>query len=158
MPPVLHIYRKLQVGISPVMLKKIQNSPTMPTGSFGGRLKWARLERGLTLEQLAEKVGVTQGLLSHYESGRVKQPRFELLFSLAGALNVGPRWLALGAEGHFDLINITPVEAEMIRTMRKLAPNLRQHLVETASALLTASNHAPPIPAPQDLAPAKKRR
>jgi HTH-type transcriptional regulator/antitoxin HipB len=46
-----------------------------------------RLQAGLTQVELARRVGVTQGSLSKFESGR-STPRVETLSRLAGALGV----------------------------------------------------------------------
>ena len=42
------------------------------TSAFGRRLRSARLSEGLSQQELAEKVGVQQGSVSHWEVGRVK--------------------------------------------------------------------------------------
>lgn len=49
-------------------------------------LKSARLDTGLTQEQVAQKVGITRQALSHYESGR-SQPDIDMLISLCEVYN-----------------------------------------------------------------------
>lgn len=49
-------------------------------------LKSARLDLGLTQEQVAQKVGITRQALSHYESGR-SQPDIDMLISLCKVYN-----------------------------------------------------------------------
>lgn len=59
----------------------------LPEGdSFGARLKRARLGKGLTLEQLAERVGASsKGQISRYESDRTL-PRGRMLANLIAEL------------------------------------------------------------------------
>ena len=56
----------------------------------GARLELARTFRGLTLEELADKVSATFGLLSHYENGRRKEPAQDVVEALAEVLGVRP--------------------------------------------------------------------
>lgn len=62
--------------------------------NLGGRLRIARERRGLTQEQLAAKVDTHQANISALESRDSKKA--ELLFELAEALQVNPRWLLTG--------------------------------------------------------------
>lgn len=55
---------------------------------MGARIAQARKERGLTQEQLAEQLGVSQQALAHYEVGRIgvasaMLPRFAELLDLS---------------------------------------------------------------------------
>lgn len=54
--------------------------------SFGERLKRIRKERGLTLQDLAERVGVTKSFLSQVENGAAN-PSFQTLRGLVEALD-----------------------------------------------------------------------
>jgi transcriptional regulator with XRE-family HTH domain len=63
---------------------------------FKDRLRTARKEKGLTQEQLAELVHVTQGAIQSLESGRVKSATF--LWRIALILGVNPEWLEEGRE------------------------------------------------------------
>ena len=53
------------------------------------RIKELCKERGLTLNQLAEKIGVSQPSISGIATGRQK-PSFDTLERLASALNISP--------------------------------------------------------------------
>jgi transcriptional regulator with XRE-family HTH domain len=53
----------------------------------GARLARIRRERGLSQTELAERVGVIQRVVSHYETGRTRIPT-DALFKLADVLNV----------------------------------------------------------------------
>lgn len=54
---------------------------------FGEKMKKARLAKKLTQEQMAEKLGVNKGTISHYEKGKTF-PGEEKLRMVAKTLNV----------------------------------------------------------------------
>jgi len=54
--------------------------------SIGERIAGIRKERGFTQTELAEKIGITQVLLSSYERNRLRPP-YEIIISLSQALD-----------------------------------------------------------------------
>lgn len=52
-----------------------------------------RSELGLTMKELAEKVGVAEGTISRWESGEIKNMRRDAVAALAKALNLSPKIL-----------------------------------------------------------------
>ena len=56
--------------------------------SLGTRLYTARKEKGLTQQTVANKAGITQGLLSKLENGTVPGVAFTIVKSVAKTLNV----------------------------------------------------------------------
>ncbi|GHU91918.1 hypothetical protein FACS1894202_14100 [Clostridia bacterium] len=59
----------------------------------GQRIKQARNEKGLTLQEVAEKVGVIRSTVQRYEAGKINDPSIPVLESLARALDVNAAWL-----------------------------------------------------------------
>ena len=59
---------------------------------FPERLKEARKAKKLTQKELAEKLGITENNIGHYENGRNKPP-FEIILKLCKELNVSADWL-----------------------------------------------------------------
>jgi transcriptional regulator with XRE-family HTH domain len=57
--------------------------------AFGVILRTYRLERGLTQEQLSERVDVVRSFICTLESGK-KQPSLNMVLRLASALGVRP--------------------------------------------------------------------
>lgn len=57
--------------------------------AFGIVLRACRQSRGLTLEQLSERVGVVHSFIHSLESGK-KQPSLQMVLKLADALGVRP--------------------------------------------------------------------
>lgn len=72
--------------------------------STGGKIKYYRKLRGMYQGELAEKVGLTEGAIRHYESG-ARTPKPSQVDDIARALDVSP--LALkdyGVESAKDLL------------------------------------------------------
>jgi transcriptional regulator with XRE-family HTH domain len=70
------------------------NRPTLiPIFPVGNRLRYARLCRGLTQEELARRVGLTQGTITNYERGYTQRVELEIRKRLSQKLRVSRRWL-----------------------------------------------------------------
>ena len=77
---------------------------TRDLDTMGGRLSRAREASGMTVKQLAWRLGVRTTTIKAWESDR-SQPRANRLAMLAGILNVSPCWVLHG-------IGTAPVENE----------------------------------------------
>jgi transcriptional regulator with XRE-family HTH domain len=64
---------------------------------LGPLVRRTRLARGMTQEDLAEKVGMSQRWLSEVESGGIRQPRLPVLRRLADALGLDASDLYIAA-------------------------------------------------------------
>lgn len=64
--------------------------------TIGERIREARSRAGMTQRTLAELVGVSASAVTQWESGSTKGLKPDNLFSVADALRVSPRWLAIG--------------------------------------------------------------
>ena len=53
---------------------------------FGARIEAARKKKGLTQEELAERVGVSQSMINHIEKGK-KKPSLDTAVALADEFN-----------------------------------------------------------------------
>lgn len=88
-----------------------------------------RKYRGLTLERLAERVGVTHGALSQLERGEINytQPTLE---ALAFALSCEPG----------DLITFDPTQLEALRALlealRAATPDQQKQIVDMTEVIL----------------------
>ena len=89
--------------------------------TLGGRLSRARDATGLSVAQLARRIGVKSSTIQAWESDR-SQPRANRLTMLAGVLNVSLSWLLYG-------VGTAPVEnvrAEIARDFATELGRLRQ--------------------------------
>lgn len=60
---------------------------------FGDKIKALRLERGMTLEQVGERVGVGKSTVRKWENGQIANMRRDKIALLASALGVAPGYL-----------------------------------------------------------------
>lgn len=77
--------------------------------ALGLRLRELRLERGMTMAALADRIGVTQPAISQWESGR-ERPGRETLQRLAGAFGVTVEALALPAGAQSATATLSPLQ------------------------------------------------
>jgi len=66
------------------------------TADIGGRLRAARLERGLSLRSVAQELGVSASLISQVETGKT-QPSVSTLYAMVNHLGVSMDELMSGA-------------------------------------------------------------
>jgi len=90
------------------MLMKILSLYGMDGKIFQEQLKYWRTRRKLSQENLGAALGVTQGLISQWESGETEPP-LSRIFELAEALNCRPA----------DLVEHTPEEIDALLTIWK---------------------------------------
>lgn len=60
---------------------------------FGELVRKLRLERGLTMERLARKIGTQRGYISGIERGKVSPPSVKVIKKYARALDQDPKHL-----------------------------------------------------------------
>ena len=88
--------------------------------NIGQKIKKARLERGLTQQELGALVGVQKSAIAKYENGRVVNIKRNTLQKIAKALNIRPSELVFdgspkeAAELHVRIIT----DLELMDTIR----------------------------------------
>lgn len=87
---------------------------------IGSRIKAARKDRGLTLLELASKVGLSEGNVQRYESGNIANISISVLVKFACALTIKPEEL-LGWESAPAVL--APDEEELVTKYRQLSPD-----------------------------------
>lgn len=65
--------------------------------ALSDNLRDKRIEQGLTMEELAVRVGLTRQAIDRYEKNLAK-PQPEVLVGLAQSLNTTAEWLVTGKE------------------------------------------------------------
>lgn len=107
--------------------------------NLGSFLKQKRKEKGLTLVQLGEKIGVTNGTISKWERGHIKNMKRDKIEALCNVLDIPPLVLINGIENN-DKIEIEQItekdfQQEVFGLLSKHA-----HIKYTYSTWLFLSN------------------
>lgn len=76
-------------------------------------IKDKRLEYNLTMKELAEKVGVSEGTISRWESGEIANMRRGAIISLSKVLNIPPNVLMGWDKDEDDIIPPMPTEDDL---------------------------------------------
>lgn len=87
--------------------------------NIGERIKKARLKRGLTLIEVAEKLGKTEATIQRYESGNIKNLKNDTIEELANVLRVSPAHL-MGWDLLDNVIELSPATVK-VPIMGKIA-------------------------------------
>lgn len=96
--------------------------------TIGDRIKARRLELGLSVDELAEKIGKHRTTIYRYESRAIEDMSCSVLIPVAKALNVNPAYLLGVDEKSNDNISLSDFERELIRAYRR-APESRREAV-----------------------------
>ena len=101
-----------------------------------------RLELDLTLEQIAQRVGVSKPTVMRWENGDIENMRADKIDKLAKALNTTPVYLMgwtdekeimdLGNNAKDDL---TSKEQELLEAFRRLLPEMQNFILESVKNL-----------------------
>ncbi|WP_153721771.1 helix-turn-helix domain-containing protein [Sporosarcina cascadiensis] len=59
----------------------------------GERIKERRLELGLTMQEIADKINVNKSTIQRYESGKISDIKTPIIESIANFLDVSPLWI-----------------------------------------------------------------
>lgn len=86
---------------------------------FRRRLKKLRLEKKLTLEELAKIIGTTKTTLSRYENGE-RSPKLQLVGALANYFNVDMAWLSGLEDNHQPLLDILSLDKKIAANIKKV--------------------------------------
>jgi transcriptional regulator with XRE-family HTH domain len=96
---------------------------THPPLTFGREVRRRRGALGLTLEQLAERSGLTPNYIGTVENGR-RDPSLSTVLALAKGLAVAPGELVGGASDS----NLT--STEVLNLVQSLSPELQEGLLD----------------------------
>lgn len=69
---------------------------------IGNRIKQAREKKGITLQDVADIVGVAKSTIQRYESGSISKLKLPVIESISNALDVSPLWITLKSDSIHD--------------------------------------------------------
>jgi transcriptional regulator with XRE-family HTH domain len=131
-------HRRRIVGTVTRQLKKSEDT------TIAGRIKLAMAAVGIsTPSELARRMKASRQTVHNYVSGQRDNPEPALLFKLADALNVNPRWLALGHPHSPGLpVTVTPEEAETLEIRRALDDQAREQWLSNGRTMVRLTTKA----------------
>ena len=107
--------------------------------NVGERLKALRLERGLTLEELGNMVGVGKSTVRKWETGQIANMRRDKIAALAKVLDVPPiTFIDMPEETTAPAANPDPERENVIRLFAALTEENQRKLLDYAELLLQA--------------------
>lgn len=107
----------------------------MDNREIGKRMKLAREQSGLTLQAVADRVGVAASTVQRYEAGGIEKLKLPVLNAIADVLGVDPGWLT-GSEtacAPADNVAQTGEERKLLMLCRRaeqLPPEKRQKIID----------------------------
>lgn len=106
----------------------------------GNRIKTARKDKGITLKELGEKIGLTEATIQKYESGNIKNIDVELLKRMATVLEVDPALLAAWEDDYktspSDKESMGKQYGEIIKIYSQLTPGHKMAVLNLMKDLL----------------------
>jgi len=97
---------------------------------IGQRIEARRVELDLTMQEVADKMGVDKSTVQRYEKGKIKRIKLPVIESFASALCVNPNWII----GKSDCKLLAPAERAAenmsVKPIAKSAPSLSKEEAE----------------------------
>lgn len=81
---------------------------------IGARIQSRRNNLGLTMDDVATKVGVARSTIQRYETGQINKIKLPVIESIAAALNVNPSWLIGNTDNPSPVSNSIPIAKNII--------------------------------------------
>lgn len=107
--------------------------------TIGSRVRTLREAAGLTVAELARRIGIRQPSLWLIEDGQTKTLRGSTLMKLAEVLNADPAWISTGRGAPYRMTVAGPDEGELISIYRNLPPDAQKALLGAAKGLIQAA-------------------
>lgn len=95
-------------------------------------MKQRRKDLGLTLDEVAQSVGVNQSTVSRWESGQIEEMKRGKIEKLADTLEINPALLM----GWDNYLKLSPEQNELIANYNKMTEKIRARLLAYSQLLL----------------------
>lgn len=100
--------------------------------TFGDRVKFARKQSKLSQIELAKRIGVTQGTITHIENGRNRDTKY--IMELSKALAVRAEWLYYGSGNIKDIWPFNRISQD---SYSLLSPNIKDDIEDYIDLKIT---------------------
>lgn len=114
--------------------------------SLGSRMRECRIEQGISLRQLGEKLNVSESTVQRYEKGIIKKLPEETINGIAAALGVSASYLlgeqeTIRPEDKTKPVNLTNSEQVLVSCYRRLGDSERSVIRSLLLTMEMAQNH-----------------
>lgn len=95
---------------------------------IGARIKAAREQKGVTLQEVARDIGVAKSTILRYENGSIESIKLPVISAIALSLEVDPAWLLLKTDRPksekpaLKEDELSDAERELISLLRQIPP------------------------------------
>ena len=116
---------------------------------LGNRIKEARQMRSMTLDDIANDIGVAKSTIQRYETGKINVPKIPVVLAIANSLRVNPSWL-IGKDVPMIVIDestptaapqLRPDEKQLLSHYNSLNSEGKERLMEQAEMLSGTSKY-----------------
>ncbi|WP_196599808.1 helix-turn-helix domain-containing protein [Pectinatus frisingensis] len=105
-------------------------------------IKNRRCELGLTMKELAIRVGVSEGTISRWESGEISNMRRSAIVKLAEALNLSPSKI-MGWTENNPTDTLPPLTKKDNKNIEKIVASMRERLVNEEGLMFDGKPASP---------------
>ena len=103
------------------------------------RIKELRINQGMTLLQLSEKLGVSESTVQRYESGNIKNLKYETMVELARIFGSSPcHVMGWEDEDSIEEIKLTDPENHLLALYKSLNQEGQEMIIKQAEALVAS--------------------
>lgn len=93
--------------------------------NYGPSIKRLRLESGLTLLEVANRLGVKEATVQRYESGAIKNLKYDTIIALSKIFNCDPIEI-MGLDDKKDTAPLSPKKKELVNKFMELVSQLTE--------------------------------
>ena len=106
--------------------------------TIGERLKFARKRNGLSQDDLAKMIGVSRGVITNIEYGKVDAPQPIIIDAVVNSLKIRKEWLLDGhgeIDNDKDALKSDKILKELYDVAKGLSENEQLYLLDVIEAM-----------------------
>lgn len=101
----------------------------MDAKEIGRKIKMARSMKEMSLQDIADKVGIARSTVQRYEAGSITSIKLPVVESIARALNVSPTWI-IGKSNTMEEVSASRKQGVSINVLGRVAAGIPIDAVE----------------------------
>lgn len=110
--------------------------------TLGERLKTARKLKGLTQDELAEKIGTSRGVITNIEHNKTETPQPLIVNALCNVLEVNQEWLisGIGEMNSSEAVRSSKVLSEIYSISKELSEEEQLYILDVIKTYMKHLN------------------